>query len=286
VRSFATELFRLAVVAARAKDPSFTAYTPALQQAMIREVPSMFEDLVFEQGAPATDLFTTHTTYVNSDLAKLYGLDATGLTTDSWVKVTLPQNGLRAGYLGTAAFLSEFANQKEGSPTQRGKYIRTVLLCGVIPDPPPNVSTNLSDPPSGVHQTKRQKLEVHRQQGGSCSGCHALMDPLGLPLENFDAIGAYRDTDGGLPIDVTGSLDGVDFNGPIEMGQLLSKSDQAASCLVRNFYRFATGVLEAKEQEPAIAQLATKFQSEGRDLQKLMLDMVTSDGFRLVAPAL
>jgi hypothetical protein len=148
------------------------------------------------------------------------------------------------------------------------------------------VATNLSDPPSGVHQTKRQKLEAHRQQGGSCTGCHALMDPLGLPLENFDAIGAYRETDGGLPIDVTGTLDGVDFNGPIEMGKLLSKSDQAASCLVRNFYRFATGVMEAKEQEPAIAQLSTQFESAGRDMQKLMLDLVTSDGFRLVAPPL
>jgi len=286
VRTFATELFRLAVVAARAKDPSFTTYTPALQQAMIREVPSMFEDLVFEQHAPATDLFTTRTTYVNSDLAKHYGLDTTGLTPSSWVKVSLPENGLRAGYLGTAAFLSEFANQKEGSPTQRGKFIRTVLLCGTIPDPPPNVATNLSDPPSGVHQTKRQKLEAHRQQGGSCTGCHALMDPLGLPLENFDAIGAYRETDGGLPIDVTGTLDGVDFNGPIEMGKLLSKSEQAASCLVRNFYRFATGVMEAKEQEPAIAQLSTRFQSADRDMQKLMVDLVTSDGFRLVAPPL
>jgi len=117
-------------------------------------------------------------------------------------------------------------------------------------------------------------------------GCHAMMDPLGLPLENFDAIGAYRETDGGLPIDVTGSLDGTDFNGPIEMGQLLSKSDKAASCLVRNLYRFATGVMEAKEQEPAIAQLSTQFQNEGRDLQRLMLDLVTSDGFRLVAPPL
>lgn len=253
---------------------------------MIREVPSMFEDLVFEQRAPATDLFSTRTTYVNSDLAKHYGLDATGLSSSSWAKVTLPENGLRAGYLGTAAFLSEFANQKEGSPTQRGKFIRTVLLCGVIPEPPPNVATTLADPASGVHQTKRQKLEVHREQGGTCSGCHALMDPLGLPLENFNAIGAYRETDGGLPIDVTGSLDGVDFNGPIEMGRLLSESERAASCLVRNFYRFATGVLEAKEQEPAIAQLSNQFQSEGRDLQSLMLHLVTSDGFRLVAPPL
>ena len=286
VRNFATELFRLAIVSARAKDPAFVAYTPSLQQAMVREVPSMLEDLVFEQAAPATDIFSTHATYVNADLAKLYGVDASGLTADSWVKVSLPANGLRAGYLGTGAFLSEFANQKEGSPTQRGKFIRTALLCQTIPDPPPNVSTNLADGPTGVHQTRREKLAVHRQQGATCNGCHALMDPLGLPLENFDAIGAYRETDGGLPIDVSGDLDGAAFNGPIEMGKLLSENDQVASCLVRNLYRYATGVLEAKEQEPAIGQLASQFKADGKDLRKLMVELVASDGFRLVAPAL
>jgi hypothetical protein len=286
VRNFATELFRLAIVAARAKDPSFVAYTPALQQAMVREVPSMLEDLVFDQGAPATDIFTTRTTYVNADLAKLYGLDPSGLTADSWVKRSLPTDGLRAGYLGTGAFLSEFANQKEGSPTQRGKFIRTALLCQTIPDPPPNVSTNLEDQPGTVHQTRRDKLAAHRAQGASCTGCHALMDPLGLPLENFDAIGAYRETDGGLTIDVSGDLDGVAFNGPVELGQLLSQNDAVADCMVRNLYRYATGVLEAKEQEPAIGQLASQFKAEGKDMKKLMVELVASDGFRLVAPAL
>lgn len=246
----------------------------------------MLEDLVFEQAAPATDIFSTHTTYVNADLAKLYGLDAAGLTADSWVKVTLPTNGLRAGYLGTGAFLSEFANQKEGSPTQRGKFIRMTLMCQTIPDPPPNVATNLMDPPSGVHQTRREKLAAHRAQGGTCTGCHALMDPLGLPLENFDAIGAFRETDGGLAIDVSGDLDGTAFNGPIEMGKMLSQNEQIANCLVRNLYRYATGVLEAKEQEPAIEQLATQFKAAGKDMRKLMVELAASDGFRLVAPAL
>jgi hypothetical protein len=286
VRNFATELFRLAVVSARAKDPSFAAYTPSLQQAMVREVPSMLEDLVFEQAAPATDIFSTRTTYVNADLAKLYGVDATGLTADSWVKVSLPANGLRAGYLGTGAFLSEFANQKEGSPTQRGKFIRMALLCQTIPDPPPNVSTNLADGPAGVHQTKRDRLAAHRQQGATCNGCHALMDPLGLPLENFDAIGAYRETDQGLAIDVSGDLDGTAFNGPVELGKLLSQNEVAATCLVRNLYRYATGVLEAKEQEPAIGQLTSQFKAEGKDLRQLMVELVASDGFRLVAPVL
>ena len=111
------------------------------------------------------------------------------------------------------------------------------------------------------------------------------MDPLGLPLENFDAIGAYRATDQGLPIDVSGDLDGTAFNGPVELGKLLSQSDKAAACLVRNLYRYATGVTEATGQEPSILQLATEFEADGRNLRQLMLDLVSSDGFRLVLPS-
>jgi hypothetical protein len=252
---------------------------------MMREVPAMFQDLVFDQLKPATDFFTTRVTYVNADLAKLYGVDATGLTADSWVKVTLPDTGLRAGYLGTAAFLSQFANQKEGSPTLRGKSIRATLLCETIPDPPKDVSPTFEDGPEGVVMTKRDKLAQHRPKGGTCIGCHSLMDPLGLPLENFDAIGAFRETDHGLAIDASGDLDGVPFNGPIELGRQLSQSEKATACLVRNLYRYATGLLEAEGQEPAISQLVKQFQSDNRDFKKLMLALVTSDGFRYVAPA-
>lgn len=286
VRNFVSELFRLPVIAGRAKDPGlFPSYTPELQRGIMREVPAMFEDLVFEQGAPATDIFSTRVTYVNADLAKLYGLDATGLTADSWVKVTLPATGLRAGYLGTAAFLSQFANQKEGSPTLRGKSIRATLLCETIPDPPPDVSPTFEEAPAGVVMTKRDQLAEHRKAGGTCAGCHSLMDPLGLPLENFDAIGAFRETDHGLPIDATGDLDGVPFNGPVELGKLMSQSEKATACLVRNLYRYATGVLETEGQEPAIKQLLTQFQADNRDFKKLMTALVASDGFRYVAPA-
>jgi hypothetical protein len=285
VANFASELFQLAIVLARAKDPAiFPTYTPAMQEAMVREVPAMLQDLVFEQTAPVTDLFTTRTTFVNADLAQLYGLDATGLTSDSWVKVTLPADGKRAGFLGTGAFLSLFANQKEGSPTLRGKFIRSTLMCGTIPNPPPDVAPVFEESPTDALTTKREKLAQHREKGSTCEGCHALMDPLGLPLENFDAIGAYRETEHGKQIDATGNLDGADFSGPVELGQLLSNNELVAGCLVRNLYRYATGVLETGPQETVIRQLTNQFQSEGRDMRQLMVTLVTSDGFRLVAP--
>ncbi len=285
VGNFATELFRLAIVGSRAKDPGlFPGYTPSLQAAMSREVPAMFESLVFDQRASGLQLFTTRSTFVNRDLALLYGLDAAGLSADSWSPVTLPTEGIRAGLLGTGAFLSLYANQKEGSPTQRGKFIRQFLLCQAIPEPPPDVSTVIEEPPPGLVLTKREKLAAHRVQP-ACAGCHQLMDPMGLTLENFDAIGAFRQTEHGLPIDATGDFDGTAFNGPIELGKLLSTSENAAGCMVRNLYRYATGHSESETEEPLIASLAGRFTASGHDMQELMLDLVTSDGFRHVAPS-
>jgi hypothetical protein len=285
VSQFATELFRLQVVYSRAKDPGlFPQYTPALIDALAREVPALFQNLVFDQRKSALELFTTQQTFVNLELAGLYGLDTTGLTSDSWQAVTLPADGLRAGLLGTGAFLSLYANQKEGSPTLRGKFIRQFLLCQEIPDPPPDVSTVIEDPPPGVVLTKRQKLAAHREQP-ICAGCHQLMDPMGLTLENFDAIGAFRQTEHGLPIDASGDFDGTPFSGPVELGRLLAQSPHASECLVRNLYRYATGHAEVESEEPLLTGLSERFAQGGHDFQSLMVDLVTSDGFRYVAAA-
>jgi hypothetical protein len=284
VANFATELFRLALIADRAKDPGlFPEYVPPLQNAMAREIPAMLENLVFDRRSSVLEIFTTRSTFVNQELAGLYGLGTSALTSSSWQEVELPAEGLRAGLLGTGAFLSLNANQKEGSPTHRGRFIREHLLCQEIPDPPPDVSTVIEDPPPGVVLTKREKLDAHRNKA-ACAGCHALMDPLGLTLENFDAIGKFRETEHGLSIDVSGDFDGVAFEGPLELGRLLAENPLTTECLVKNVYRYATGRTWSDSQTRVIAALVERFTAEDHDFQKLMIDIVTSDGFRFVAP--
>src|SRR5262249_24533601 len=105
----------------------------------------------------------------------------------------------------------------------------------------------------------------------TCAACHSLMDPLGLTLENFDAIGQLRTTDQGLPIDVSGNLDGTSFNGPIELGQLLSQSPAAATCMLRSIYRYATGHVEVASEAPLLADLGQRFRASGYQLRDLML---------------
>ena len=283
VGNFASELYQLQIIASRAKDPKFTEYTPALQTAMMQEIPAMFQAIVFDRNASALELLTTRSTFASKELAGLYGLPTTGLTSTSLTAVTLPADGLRAGLLTTAGFLSLYANQEEGSPTQRGRFIRETLLCQTIPLPPPDVSTVLPDPPAGVIYTKRQRLATH-ESVASCAVCHKMMDPLGLTLENFDAIGKYRSTDQNQPIDVSGDLDGTKFNGPVELGQAVAARPEVADCLVRNMYRYGTGHVETASERPVLDALKSTFRSGGYHARDLMRDIVASDGFRLVAP--
>jgi hypothetical protein len=250
---------------------------------MTQEIPAMFQAIVFDRNASALELLTTRNTFATKELAGLYGLPTTGLSSTSVSAVALPADGLRAGLLTTAGFLSLYANQEEGSPTQRGKFIRETILCQTIPLPPPDVSTVLPDPPAGVIYTKRQRLSMHESQP-SCAGCHRLMDPLGLPLENFDAIGKYRSTDQGQPIDASGDLDGSKFNGPVELGQVLAARPEVADCLVRNMYRYGTGHVDAASERPVLDALKSTFRTGGYHVRDLMRDIVASDGFRFVAP--
>jgi hypothetical protein len=284
IGNFAAELFQLEVLWGRPKDAgTYPEFTPELQAGMMREIPALFQSVVFDTGGSVLDLFTTRSTFVNKELAALYGLPTTGLTSTSLSPVTLPADGLRAGLMGTAGILAKFASQKEGSPTQRGKFIREVLLCEHIDLPPDGVNMMLPEAPAGTVLTKREKLSIHAGEP-KCAGCHALLDPLGLTLENFDAIGKYRENDLGKALDVSGDLDGTPFSGPVELGQLLASSPNSTACMVRSIYRYGTGHVETPSEHGVVADLTSSFIASGHKLRQLMVDLVTSDGFRYVAP--
>jgi len=229
------------------------------------------------------DLFTTTKVVVNSDLAKVYGLSTSGLTATTFKTMSLPADGPRAGLLSKAALLSTFANQQFGSPTLRGKFIREALMCGSIPPPPPGVNTAVVDETTDVPMTKRQRLEAHRTADG-CKACHALMDPLGLPLETFDAIGKYRTTENGLKIDPSGTFDGVDVADSHALGVAASQSVTVAQCLVRKYYGYAMGYKERDVDGSVLNTLAKAFNASGHKMRDLILAVVTHDAFSTVAP--
>ena len=286
VGNFAEEYFRMDRIATQGKDPVlFPAYGPSLQTAMVRDMRDTWTSLVFDDDASTMDLFTTTKVTVNSDLALLYGLDSTGLTSTTFQTRALPSDGPRAGILSKAALLSAFANQQSGSPTLRGKFIRESLICQTVPPPPPGVNTAAVAQPTDVPMTKRQRLELHRSSA-LCASCHSLMDPLGLPLESFDAIGRYRTTDNGLPVDPSSTFEGQPIADSRALGVAASHSVGVAQCLVQKYYAYATGHQLRDVDGSVLNVLATTFNSSGFKMRDLILAVVTSDAFSSVAPQL
>jgi hypothetical protein len=284
VGGFAEEYLRLDRIGTQAKDPAlFPDYGTNLQAAMIRDIRDTWASLAFDDQASFYDLFTTTKVVVNADLARLYGIDATGLTSTTFQTRGLPAGGTRSGLLTKAGLLSEFANQQSGSPTLRGKFIRESLTCMTIPPPPPGVNTAVVDQPTDVPMTRRQKLEAHITND-TCASCHQYMDPLGFPLENFDAIGRYRTKDNGLPVDPTGSFDGVPVADANGLGVAASQSVAVAQCLVRKYYAYAVGHEERTVDASVLNALATAFKASGFKLRDLILAVVTNDAFSVVAP--
>ncbi|MFL5306166.1 MAG: DUF1592 domain-containing protein [Polyangia bacterium] len=283
VGNFAEEYLRLDRIATQPKDPSFPDYTPSLQTAMVRDVRDTWASVVFDDQTSVMDMFTTTKVVVNSDLAKLYGLDTAGLTPTTFQTKSLPADGTRAGLLSKAGLLSEFANQQFGSPTLRGKFMRESLMCLTVPPPPKGVNQGAVDQPTDVPMTRRQRLEAHRKDP-SCAGCHALMDPLGLPLESFDAIGKYRTTDNGLPVDPSGAFDGQAVADAKGLGAVVSQSATVAQCLVRRYYTYAVGHAERDVDGSVLNAVATAFKASGFKMRDLILAVVTNDAFSTVTP--
>jgi hypothetical protein len=128
--------------------------------------------------------------------------------------------------------------------------------------------------------TTRQKLELHRSFA-SCASCHAAFDPLGMALEHFDSIGRFRETEDGLTIDASGTLDdGTTFNGAAELGAALSKSSPVTECLLRNFYRNVNGRDDDEYDQPQVDALMTMLSSRGYVFRDMVADFVVSDAFR------
>ena len=201
VRNFFRELLVLDHVLDVEKNAAvFPNFDDAFRRAAEEETLKVLEDHIFERDADYRELFTSHSTFVNDALAAHYGLD--GEFGPELQPVTLPEDGGRRGLLGHASLLSIYAHDEHTSAAQRGRFVRQVILCGSIPAPPPDVSTTF--PPSDA-PTLRDRVEQHLMNDG-CSSCHSMMDPIGLGLENFDAVGAWRDTENDATIDPAGGL--------------------------------------------------------------------------------
>jgi hypothetical protein len=254
--------------------PKFT--NAVLVDAQEQTLRTMVDHLLVQKG-DYRDLFTTRKTFMTPLLGTIYRVPVD--TREGWVPYQFPDSDPRAGLLTQISFLELHSTPGRSSATIRGKALRTVLLCQKVPDPPGNVNFNLvQDTKNPNFKTARQRLEAHRTQP-TCAGCHRLIDPIGLGLEQFDSLGEYRATENDTPIDASGDLDGVKFNDAASLGQALHDNPATTACLVGRLYAYASGRQPEKGEADWIRYLNVKFAADGYRVPDLMRRIVTSDAF-------
>ena len=258
--------------------PKFSAQAAAdAQEQTLRTV----VDLLIKNKGDYRDIFTTKKTFITQELGAIYRIPVVDRlpngAPDTWQSFEFAKDDPRGGILTQVAFTALHSPPGRGSPTLRGKALREVLLCQKVPAPPAAVKFDIvQDTNNPLYKTARDRLAAHANNP-VCAGCHKIIDPIGLALENFDGAGAYRTTEQGAKIDTSGTLDGVNFATAAELGKAVHDNPATTSCLVNRLSAYALG---RPVQEAAwLEDLKQRFSTAGYQLPALMREIAMSDNF-------
>jgi hypothetical protein len=274
----------------------FPIFNREVAFAMTEETRQFVADLVWNERN-FMELFTADYTFINADLAAIYGIPAPAREFD---RVKFTPESERAGLLGQTLFLALTSKPDDTSPTARGLFIREQFLCQHVAEPPPGVNTNLPEITQARPQTNRERMREH-VANPSCSTCHNLIDPIGFGFEKFDAIGARRDkfklqffgdSEGGnrraparmveLELDTTGYVAGIadsKFSSPRELGTVLARSQHCQECLVKQYFRYTAGRMETAADRKLIRQVYDDFRKSQFRFKELMISLVQAREF-------
>jgi hypothetical protein len=265
------------VLGAQKSAELFPSYNAALQSSMYQATELFLKNIVLAPGADVRTIFDSDQTFVDANLAPLYGVAAPA---SGFMQMKLDPSAGRAGIFGQAGVIAGHSQPDRTSPTRRGVFLLETFLCTTPPPPPGGINTMLSNDPT---QTRRKQLEMHRANP-QCAACHSLFDPLGLALEHLDPIGKYRDTENGMAIDATGTLEGKTIDGEVQLAAAFKQSAKALTCMMSNYYRSANGRADAAPDAAKVDELTQTLTGKGYVWRDLVAEFVASDAFRS-APA-
>jgi hypothetical protein len=287
-QSFAGQWLGARVMQAHQVEPTaFTSFDDTLRAAMIQEQQLYFNEFL-NGPLPMTQFFTASENFVNTRLAKHYGFPAVAATAGFQKVMNADPN--RVGFMGLGSFLTLTSFSYRTSPTLRGRWLLENLLCNKISPPAgliiPKLDTKPATDPSQQQENVRARLEMHRM-AVECANCHSILDPIGLGLENFDGIGAYRtkysptmtttiDASGMLP---TGEM----FSSVAQLATILSTGDHAnqlTDCATRKVMNYALSRELTDADNPYVSDIHTTWSTQGWGLKALLKDVVLNDTFR------
>jgi len=253
---------------------------PALKKEL-----ELFMDSILRSDRSVVDLLTADHTFMNEQLAMLYGM--TDIKGNGFRRIALKDPN-RFGLLGKGAVLMTTANPNRTAPVLRGAWIMERLLGTPPAQPPPNVPDLNDAKTGGKPATVREKTEIHRRNP-ACAACHAVMDPLGFALENFDTVGGFHTVDAQTrqPIDTAAIMpDGTKLAGPADLHKALAdRGDQLAQVITEKLMVYAVGRHIDYRDMPAIRRIVHEAKGDNYRFESIVWGVVNSDAFRRRAPA-
>jgi hypothetical protein len=272
------QLLRTDLYLDRSKDPVvYPQFTPELGHLMQEELERYLEDIVFEENLGYTELLTSTHTFVEGQLAAIYGLDGTYGTTFERVELDPAE---RSGLLTRTGFLMSRAYDVDPDSIHRGVFISFELMCNQQPPLPDNVSSVEPDPT----KTNRQRIEDHTGEGTCGAGCHPVfINPAGFAFEHYDAIGAYRTVDNGQPVDSADEFffDGEKraFDNAIEFSNMMADSKQAHDCYVQHLLEYTLARHHREADEGVVDTLGSQSLAGELPIREILVALVTSEEF-------
>ena len=279
VNSFAAQWLHLRRM--RSVSPNvnaFPEFDENLRDAFVRETELFVENQIREDRS-VVDLLTADYTFVNERLARHYGIP--GVYGSRYRRVTLPDDA-RRGLLGHGSILTVTSHATRTSPVVRGKWVLENILGTPPPPPPPDVPPLPEREETSAVMSMRERMEEHRANP-VCASCHERMDPIGFALENFDAVGKWREAEGGAEIDTSGRLpDGTTFSGLPELrGVLLARQDEFVTTVTEKLLTYALGRGIEYYDRPAIRAIAREAEADDYRWSALVLGVTRSLPFQM-----
>ncbi len=287
VEGFASQWLNLRLLPEKLADPDkYPDFDDSLLDAFRQETEMLVASTI-EEDRPLTELLRADYTFVNERLARFYGI--AGVYGSRPRRVQVPDPERRSGLLGHGGLMAITAYPDRTSPVLRGKWLLDNILGADPPPPPANVDTSLDQSPATAAMTIRERLARHRSDR-LCASCHALIDPLGFALENFDAVGAWRDLDeSGQPVDARGTLpSGRELDGVVSLRELLLEYDeQFARTVTEKLMSYALGRPLEYHDQPTVRRIVREAAAEDYRWSAIVLGIAQSPAFlsRRVADA-
>ena len=259
----------------------FPSFDNELAASYKRETELLFDSIVREDRN-VMELLTADYTFVNERIAKVYKIP--NITGEEFQRVKLTDEN-RRGILGHGSILMLTSVADRTSPVQRGKWVMETLLGAPPPPPPPNVpplEDTKSATTTGKTLSTRERMEEHRKNP-ACNSCHRVIDPLGLALENFDVVGAWRIKDNGVAVDTAAKLyDGTELSGPASLREaLIAHSESIIRNFSENLMAYALGRRVEYYDQPAIRSIGRKAAQNGNRFSSFVLGVVNSPAFQM-----